>query len=203
MKIAITGHTSGIGKALHEVCKNVTDDFLLMSRSTGYNLKTSIEQIKKDIIDYDPDIIFNNAWYPGSQIALLKDLHELFKDEDKHIINTGSLTAYMIGMFDDKLGYAEEKAQIKDYCVLQSFSYPHANRCRVSNISVGFTDTEIVNKQEGLITTKFVAEKMFQIAFSETPIPETVINNKYLGRSQIIKCFKVASKNLIQTVESS
>ena len=59
MKIAITGHTSGIGKALHEVCKNVTDDFLLMSRSTGHNLKTSVEQIKNDIIDYNPDIIFN------------------------------------------------------------------------------------------------------------------------------------------------
>ena len=35
--------------------------------------------------------------------------------------NTGSLTAYMIGMFDDKLGYAEEKAQIKDYCVGKVF----------------------------------------------------------------------------------
>ena len=74
MKIAITGHTSGIGKALHEVCKNVTDDFLLMSRSTGYNLKTSIEQIKKDIIDYDPDIIFNNAWYPWFTNCIAKKI---------------------------------------------------------------------------------------------------------------------------------
>ena len=203
MKIAITGHTSGIGKALHNVCSNVTDDFLLLSRATGHNLNTSFDKVKDEIIEYDPDIVFNNAWYPRAQIRLLKELHKAFQNQNKHIVSTGSLTAYMTELFNDKLGYGAEKKELLDYSIQQSFLYPYDNQCRVSNVSVGFTDTKIANNEEELISPEFVAQRMFQVAFSDVPVPETVINNKFFKRSQIIKYFKKSSKNLIQILEQS
>lgn len=86
MKIAITGHTSGIGKSLFERC----DDAIGFSLSTGYDITHPVERSK--IVEHiqDCDVFVNNAFDRYGQCEMLFDVWKSWKDTDKIIINIGS-----------------------------------------------------------------------------------------------------------------
>ena len=67
MKIAITGHSRGIGKELFDIFKedNQVEGF---SRSNGYDISTQHQLISRSIKDCD--IFINNAWAGFSQIVI-------------------------------------------------------------------------------------------------------------------------------------
>ena len=80
MKIAITGHTSGIGQAIKDVLELTSGygqeklELKCYSRSNGWNLaEANGRGLMEDIIEFDPDIFFNNAWHPGVQNMLCKN----------------------------------------------------------------------------------------------------------------------------------
>ena len=89
MKYAITGHTSGIGKAVSESVTN----FIGFSKSTGYNINERTD--RKRIIKQcdDVDVFINNAHDGFGQTYILLDLFHTFKDTNKTIINVGSKVA--------------------------------------------------------------------------------------------------------------
>ena len=69
MKIAVTGHTSGIGRAVHDMCdltlegQNTVRGY---SKSNGWNLaEDNGDKLIQELVDFDPDVLINNAWYPG------------------------------------------------------------------------------------------------------------------------------------------
>ena len=62
MKIAITGHTRGIGKACADVFRH--DTIYGYSRSNGYDIKDA-EDIFKSAEDCD--VFINNAYSPDDQ----------------------------------------------------------------------------------------------------------------------------------------
>ena len=66
MKVLITGHTFGIGKAILDNCP---DDYEVkgISRSTGHDLTKNLPDTLGFIKEYNPDIFFNNAWGQGAQ----------------------------------------------------------------------------------------------------------------------------------------
>jgi len=73
MKIAITGHTNGIGKAL---CEALEEDHTLFrySRSNGYDIGKIDQRTKmiNEILENDVDIFINNAYAIRAQTELLK-----------------------------------------------------------------------------------------------------------------------------------
>lgn len=83
-KVAITGHTNGIGKAL---CNAYTQNgwaVIGLSRSNGYNIK--LPKINEAIIDCD--VLINNAWDGFGQVELLlKTFYKWIDRPDKTIIN--------------------------------------------------------------------------------------------------------------------
>jgi NADP-dependent 3-hydroxy acid dehydrogenase YdfG len=86
MKVAITGHTSGIGRALTKVFP----DFRGYSRSTGYDISHAVVQ---DIIvqdSLDCEIFINNAACGFSQTTLLYKVWENWKTENRIIVCIGS-----------------------------------------------------------------------------------------------------------------
>ena len=101
MKVLITGHTHGIGKAILENCP---DDYEVkgMSRSTGHDLIKNLPDILGVIKEYNPDIFFNNAWGQGAQneIAIWWTRNQNLK-EPRVMITSGSV-AGLKGLCDDE-----------------------------------------------------------------------------------------------------
>ena len=87
MKIAITGHTGLVGKALVYECAKQHIEVLGFSRSNGYDI-TSPESVGNLITDAkECDIFVNNA-YTNSyhQVDLLYRLYDAWKTKLKTII---------------------------------------------------------------------------------------------------------------------
>ena len=94
MKVAITGNSSGIGLALDTVLSLTSKHEVRgFSKSNGHNIASDDgDEIIKTILDYDPDVLFNNAYYPKVQNKILETLYNEWSDRDKIIINTGTIS---------------------------------------------------------------------------------------------------------------
>ena len=128
-KVAITGHTSGLGKALFErfALDSTVEGF---SSSNGYN----IIQFKKV---YEAakhcDILINNAYDRYSQVDLLYYFYEQWEDQNKIIVNISSLAPD--GMKPYPSPYASHKAAL-DNASRQLAA--QMNRCKIINIKPGY-----------------------------------------------------------------
>ena len=93
MKIAITGHTKGIGKSLYDKFEGQGHTVIGFSASTGFDIGDPITI--KEILDFslDCDIFINNAYHPTGQTLLLKAFLSSWNGTDKLIINICSKSA--------------------------------------------------------------------------------------------------------------
>lgn len=86
MKIAITGHTRGIGQAIYNSLVN-KNSVIGLSRTNGYDIndtETIINAVR------DCDCFVNNAYSDLQQEILLKEINALWQGQNKLIINVGS-----------------------------------------------------------------------------------------------------------------
>lgn len=72
MKIAITGHTAGLGKFLYEYFDKEGHEVIGFSRSNGFDLQYDCDKICK--LAKDSDIFFNNTCFSNKQIYLFDQL---------------------------------------------------------------------------------------------------------------------------------
>ena len=70
MKVAITGHTNGIGLGLHNYFVEKGHEVLGFSRSNGYTMPEANDRILSQIIDCD--LFVNNSEPVNSQIFFLQ-----------------------------------------------------------------------------------------------------------------------------------
>lgn len=140
MRVALTGHTSGIGKALYDMllpAMNPTG----FSLDNGYNIEyyDHREKILQRIEEEKCDVVVNNAFCRDGQLLLLYALWERWKDDpSKTIINIGTF-ATEIPVFNDKMViYTAYKAALKQLC-FQLQRKKH--RCRLIHVRFGFVDT--------------------------------------------------------------
>jgi NADP-dependent 3-hydroxy acid dehydrogenase YdfG len=137
MKLAITGHTSGIGKAIFELYP----DALGISRATGYNLN-HLEARNRAVRDSAScDVFVNNAC--ASQVPLLYELWEQWKDLDKVIINISSDAGDY--HHNKAYPYSVHKTTLDNASLqLQQSKLP----CKVINIRPSYVDTPRVEHIE-------------------------------------------------------
>jgi len=93
MKIAITGHTKGIGKKLSEIYSSKGHEIVGLSRSNGYEIK----DVDKLLPLIEPcDIFINNAYDKFYQVELLFGMYKLwYTKPNKKIINISTFyTSY-------------------------------------------------------------------------------------------------------------
>lgn len=98
LKVAITGHTRGIGKFLFDSFVSDGHEVNGFSRSTGYNIKNENDRLRIVEESKDCDVFFNNAYnyedWDNSQLDMLKAIYkEWITDKSKHIFNISSSAA--------------------------------------------------------------------------------------------------------------
>lgn len=211
MKIAITGHSSGIGQELDTIISLTTDHTVQgYSKSNGWNIADNDgEDLIQELLEYDPDVFFNNAYYPKIQNRLLERLYDEWKDKSKIIISTGSISGYLKGiLLDDNSDYVNDKRELADFCIRNGFNYPYANKTRLHNISFGFVDTPLLGPpsedRKHLIDSQQAAFALFDlIEEKEFYVAEQVINCKFLDEDSMLKHFNKATRSMLKHIARS
>jgi len=107
-KVAITGHTKGLGKYIAEMFDYSNWNVTGFSRTNGYNIETDYETIADTIKGYD--LFVNNAYADGYQLDLL----ELTYGRVENIIVMGSVAS---DWPDPAMPiYSEHKRQLEHRC---------------------------------------------------------------------------------------
>ena len=149
MKVLITGHTSGIGKAIKDNCPS---DYEVrgISRTTGHDIANNLPEVLGFIKEYQPDILFINAWGDGNQNEIATWFVNRFKKGI--MITTGSALGYaylvegLDGFYDGLIKqpymhYSDTKAKL----LLEAFMWKLRNRQAKdvywTNYSLGITKT--------------------------------------------------------------
>lgn len=137
-RIAITGHTKGIGKSIAEEL-SVDHSIVGFSRSNGYDLGTKVHDIIIDSMDCD--VFINNAWHNPGQVDLLNKWAHAHQHQPHLIINIGTIGA------DPFLEKANKFAQdyIDQKKILNWTSWNinvNSYKCKSVIISPGIVDTD-------------------------------------------------------------
>jgi hypothetical protein len=142
LKVAITGHTKGIGSSIYNKFKTNGHLTTGYSRTTGYDITDNNVQdsILKQCEDFD--IFVNNAYAPKAQTALLEKFINQWKNTNKLIINLSSKLVFYPGKTNDFFDmYMNDKKEQNTICIKRVYS----DQPRVLNIMPGLVDTEMSN----------------------------------------------------------
>lgn len=152
MKIAITGHSRGIGKELYNIF-DVDHQVEGFSRSNGFNISEKHRLIARSVKDCD--VFVNNAWKGYYQLELLNAVFDMWKDDEtKTIVNISSLSKYH-GLSGNTSGYSASKAALSHQAFILMFKTDR--KCRMINVNPGYVETDMTKKLHG--TTSMLSAK--------------------------------------------
>ena len=137
MRVGITGHSKGIGKAINDVLISNGYDVIGFSRSNGVDIGT--EEGRQTIIKSlnDLDIFVNNAYHPEGQTELLNLFLKEWKGTDKFIINISSKMVFYPGQ-----GFKEyvTSKKLQNELIKSTMLSAHP---KVLNLLLGAVDTDM------------------------------------------------------------
>lgn len=119
MKIAITGHTSGVGLALKDYFESNGHLVIGFSRKSGYNIANAEHRQKIVAESVDCDIFVNNAYnnFDDSQLEMLKLIYNNWAEQDKLIFNMSSrITDFAVSEHFLTKTYQDTKRNLDIYC---------------------------------------------------------------------------------------
>jgi len=108
-KIAIVGHTRGIGKAIADLYRKKNYTVVGLSSSNGHDLQCSQVEIMEQLDDCQ--LIVLNAYVGRGQLTLLKRIYGKFVFENKKVVVITSTSGTSIGMDEDL-----QNPEYTDYC---------------------------------------------------------------------------------------
>ncbi len=161
LKVAVTGHTKGIGHAIHNVFKNNNHTVIGYSRSNGFDISNedTQDQLVKECKHVD--VFINNAYAPKAQTLLLEKFINMWKDTDKLIVNLSSKLVFYPGKTNDFFDtYMADKKEQNNICAKRFY----LDQPRILNIMPGLVDTEMSNIFSGSkMTTENLAKFIYDI----------------------------------------
>jgi len=150
MKIAITGHTNGIGRAIYDKLKE-EHSVVGFSPANGYNI--SNERSRNSIVEQAKnfDVFINNAFHKTGQTILLQEFIKIWNNcRGKLIVHISSKLILMELKIDKNIRGAESQGvKVKDYVKSKQEQQQIILESRksqgpsVSNISPGPVNTEL------------------------------------------------------------
>lgn len=158
LRISLTGHTKGIGKALFQTLSlsHTVEGF---SRSNGFDISTEEGRLEILKHSYNSDVFINNAYSSNSQTELFTLFFKNWMyDENKTIINISSQSKYP-GQSVNWSGYSAYKASLNHQAYLCAFKTDR--KCRIITINPGLVKTDMTldaqQVSKGMLTPEEVA----------------------------------------------
>ena len=151
MKVAITGHTRGIGLAIANFFREQGAEIVGFSKSTGYDI--SDESVRSQIIEAvkDCDVFVNNAYVnndENSQLKMLSTVLSNWSGKNKIVINIGSRSSDAVndpGFAFPK--YARDKHKLDQLCLPVSM-FPYVINLKPGTVDTDMTKTRMVKKMQ-------------------------------------------------------
>jgi nucleoside-diphosphate-sugar epimerase len=158
MRIAITGHTRGIGRALAEVFEQNGHEIVGFSKSQGCDIYKEEDQSKIIAELEHCDVFINNAYMPWAQSNLLKLAYAKWQGTDKIIVNISS----KLGLLEKPPEWAKKYAW--DKSIQRNWINQHILKAspRIFNVVLGLVDTEMSSNLKG---KKVAPSDVAQIVF--------------------------------------
>jgi len=142
MKVAITGHTKGIGKAISDKFSSNNCEIVGFSKSTGFDISKEQDRINIFNMAKDADIFVNNAYDPEGQTNLLNKFITAWEGTGKIIINMSSKASICPPEFLP--GY-EQYIQVKKQQNKIIENRATVDSPRILNILAGLVDTDMAS----------------------------------------------------------
>lgn len=159
MKVAITGHTQGIGKAIFDELTNRSHQVCGYSRSNNWDIG-SLEIRNKILAEtLDFDVFINNAYCPLAQTELLKSLVTRWQGSKKLIVNIGSKSIYADVVPKFMQEYVKDKQQQIDFINSRRLQA----RPQILSLTLGLVDTQM--------SSNLLAEKL-----AASDVASTLVN---------------------------
>ncbi len=135
MKVAITGHTAGVGKAFYQYFSKKNTEVIGMSRSNGYDLNTDVDRIIENAKDCD--IFINNAYRDDKQLQLLNGLYK----HVHRIVVCGSVSR----LYPDLIltDYVHDKQALAERCRILSLASDGV--ANILHLDLSFIESTDVN----------------------------------------------------------
>lgn len=141
MKVAITGHTNGIGLGLYNYFVENKHEVIGFSRTNGYTMPEANERILEQIVDCD--IFINNSEPILSQAFFMKKLWPLWWDKEKTIIVIGSVLSKIVTEIPE-FGKAQLDKKILDFeCRKITYDMREGRKCVITSIHPSFVKTNL------------------------------------------------------------
>ena len=135
-KIVITGHTSGIGKAIYDKFTEIScREIVGMSRSNGYDIEKDFDKIVEEATG--AEFFINNAYRDEQQLKLFHAL----KDKVDMMVVMGSVSRHYPELIPTD--YVNDKQALAEACRLESIN---PNGIPILHLDLSFIEgTEINN----------------------------------------------------------
>ena len=129
-KIIITGHTSGVGKAIYDKFKEIScREIVGMSRSNGYDIDADFDKIVEEASGCE--LFINNAYRDGQQLKLV----EALKDKVDMMVVMGSVSRFYPELIPTD--YVKDKQALAETCRLVSLN---PNGIPLLHLDLGFIE---------------------------------------------------------------
>jgi nucleoside-diphosphate-sugar epimerase len=145
MKMIITGHTYGIGKALYDSFKAAEWEVVGLSRSNGYDIDADFDKVVEAATG--ADLFINNAYRDKQQTRLVHAL----KNKVKKMIVMGSVSRLYPELIHTD--YVHDKQELAEACRLISID---PNGIDILHLDLSFIEQPIPNDDPTAFTSDYV-----------------------------------------------
>ena len=144
-KIAITGHTKGIGLALSNYYTALGIEVIGFSRSNGYDIRKGLDQERIINESQDCDLFINNAYFRYAQIDLLQRWYGFHQKKSNYmIVNMSSLAGDACMHLGKVYPYGLHKKALDDASYQMNMAA--GCKCKIINIKPGHIKTDFLTE---------------------------------------------------------
>jgi len=145
MKVVITGHTWGIGKALYDSFKSAEWEVVGLSRSNGYDIDADFDKVVEAATG--ADLFINNAYRDRQQTRLVHAL----KNKVKKMVVMGSVSRHYPELIHTD--YVHDKQELAEACRLISID---PNGIDILHLDLSFIEQPIPNDDPTAFSSDYV-----------------------------------------------